>query len=487
MRISIVFIIALVLSGCSITRNLVSEDLFLEEPTISKTTKTQQILMTLPAAKKIVTISVYDFRDYTGQNKPGTTNQYSRAVTQGGLSILKKALLDAGQQKWFRVLERGGLANLLEERKIIRSIRSQYSTPSGGKLPGLGPLLYSGMLLEGGIIAYESNVATGGVGARYLGIGASTEYRRDMVTVYLRAISVTSGEVLLAVNTSKTIFSAGVSGGMFKYVSFDEILESEAGFTVNEPPQLAVRQAIEMAVYSMIMDGAMKGLWTFSDLAAGQTALENYLARKHGQALSEPEEQVAQKVVPPHRRTARANYAATNASRDLRGAEHPQSAVYPSGRTNSYQTRQASAKPALQVIRTHDQPILRGKKKYVPTKKRQVSRKSISEPRGTKVPLPTRDEWGKSTQKSRGSKISPGWYLQVAAVRKLGLESNRVVEILRQTGYSVKIQETTVESLHYYRILVGPYRSQSGATDEIDKVGFVSETYGDPFVRRIGY
>ena len=49
--------------------------------------------------------------------------------------------------------------------------------------------------MDGGVIAYETNLLTGGLGARYLGIGGSTEFRRDTVTIYLRAISVKNGEI----------------------------------------------------------------------------------------------------------------------------------------------------------------------------------------------------------------------------------------------------------------------------------------------------
>ena len=269
----------LVVSGCSSITEPVPEQVFSNDAELAAGTKTTELLHALPPAKKPIILSVYQFADKTGQHKPGDVAQYSKAVTQGGLAILKKALIDAGHHGWFQVLERGGLENLLQERKIIRSMRENYTTPDGRKLPALAPLKYSGVLIEGGIIAYESNVMTGGAGARYLGIGGSAEYSRDMVTVYLRAVSVSSGEVLLSVSTSKTIFSQALSGGIFKFVSFDKIVEGEAGYTLNEPPQLAVRQAIELAVYAMVMRGYEEKLWEFADPLAGQRAFQQYLAR----------------------------------------------------------------------------------------------------------------------------------------------------------------------------------------------------------------
>lgn len=274
-----VLLFTVVIAGCSSVE--LPPDAYSTEPTLAPKTNIGEIIKALPPAQQKVAVAVYDFEDHTGQAKPSDSPQASRAVTQGAISILKKALFDAGDQSWFRVLERGGLSNLLQERKIIRVMRQNYAGPKGEQLSSLDPLMYAGLLLEGGVIAYESNVTTGGAGARYLGIGGSTEYQRDMVTVYLRAISVRTGEVLLAVNTSKTVYSTKVSGGSYYFVSFDKLFESEAGYTKNEPPQLAVRQAVEMAVYALIMDGYRRGVWKFADEAQGRSAFLQYLKRRH--------------------------------------------------------------------------------------------------------------------------------------------------------------------------------------------------------------
>lgn len=292
----------LLLSSC--TPGQLSNSMLTSEAKVADRTEPGERLKSLPAAKRKVVLSVYNFEDQTGQHKPSDGNpEYSRAVTQGGLAILNKALLDAGSHGWFTVIERGGLQNLLQERQIIRATRDQYRLPGGAKLPDLGPLLYAGLILEGGIVSYESNTLTGGVGARYLGIGGSTEYRQDIVTVYLRASSVQTGEVLISVNTSKTIFSAGVDGGAYKFVAFDKLLEIETGFSVNEPPQFAVRQAIEMAVYSLIMEGFSQGLWEFADPVAGQQLLNNYLEKRDGyvrqpQPIAAPAPQAAPSHLP---------------------------------------------------------------------------------------------------------------------------------------------------------------------------------------------
>lgn len=271
--------VVLTLSACQ-TFNKQAQS-FAQPSALNEVTAAGKVLANIPPADKRVAVALYTFADKTGQHKPNDNiAQYSRAVTQGGLEILSKALLDAGNKRWFHVLERGGFNNLIQERKIIRTMREQFTDAEGKQLAPPKPLMYAGVLLEGGIIAYDSNVITGGFGARYLGIGGSTEYRRDVVTVNLRASSIETGEVLLSVNTSKTIYSSGASAGVFKYVAFDKLLEIETGFTYNEPPQLAVRQAIESAVYAMVMEGAIDGLWSFKDGKAGKKAVDAYIKRR---------------------------------------------------------------------------------------------------------------------------------------------------------------------------------------------------------------
>jgi len=288
-KLVVSFTTLFVLSSCGAVSQMPES----EEAIISYKTKAGTVLKSIPAPERKVVLSVYKFSDLTGQHKPNDSfSEYSRAVTQGGVSLLTNSLLKASSGKWFTVAERGGLQNLLQERKLIRAMRDQYTKADGTKLANVPPLLYAGILLEGGITAYESNVITGGLGARYLGIGGSSQYRRDIVTVHLRAISVQTGEVLLSIDTVKTIYSSSVSANVFKFVAFDKLLEIDTGFTSNEPPQLAVRQAIETAVYSLIMEGKEKGLWNFADKAKGKASFKEYLARRDGIEEEKPKEEV---------------------------------------------------------------------------------------------------------------------------------------------------------------------------------------------------
>jgi curli biogenesis system outer membrane secretion channel CsgG len=207
-----------------------------------------------------MTVAVYGFRDLTGQNKPNDRLAlFSKAVTQGAEVFLIKSLQDS--KNWFRVVERVGLDNLIKERQLIRNQREVYE---GKEARPLKPLTVAGILLEGGIIGYDSNIRSGGNGARFLGIGGSQQYRVDEVTVSLRLISISSGEVLLTNAVTKTIYSTAHNVGVLRFVDAGtKALELENGQALNEPTTYAVRVAIEQAVYELITEGQRKGLWSY--------------------------------------------------------------------------------------------------------------------------------------------------------------------------------------------------------------------------------
>ena len=207
-----------------------------------------------------IVIAVYDFVDMTGQKKPGGNfASMSTAVTQGSYQLLIKALQDAGDGKWFRVVERASLPSLLQERKLIRSTRQQINGEGAEPLP---PLLFAGAYITGGIVGYDSDTKSGGIGARILGIQAHKQYRQDVVTIILRLVNVQSGEVVITTTVEKTILSGETGGDIFKYLDTDTMLvEIEVGVARNEPVTYAVRKAIEKGVVDVINEGAKKGLW----------------------------------------------------------------------------------------------------------------------------------------------------------------------------------------------------------------------------------
>ena len=214
-----------------------------------------------PKGEPII-IAVYDFIDMTGQKKPGGSfASMSTAVTQGSYQLLIKALSDAGEGKWFRVVERTSLPSLLQERKLIRSTRQQVNGEGAEPLP---PLLFAGAYITGGVVGYDSDIKSGGIGARILGIQANRQYRQDIVTIILRLVNVQTGEVVITTTIEKTIVSTSVGSDIFKYFDTDTMLvEVEAGYARNEPVTFALRKAIEKGVVDLIHEGILKDLWAF--------------------------------------------------------------------------------------------------------------------------------------------------------------------------------------------------------------------------------
>jgi len=277
-NLRIYFSLALVaaLMGCATPQ---FQPFNVSEALLGAETESYETLKSLPRPKEKIAAAVYKFRDQTGQYKPSEFGQnFSTAVTQGATSILLRSLEESN---WFMVIERENLNNLLNERKIIRSSRAQYTQDNNNDDPLLPPLLFAGVILEGGIISYDANVVTGGAGLRYFGAGASGQYREDNITVYLRAISTSNGRILKTVYTSKTILSQMIDIGFFRFVKFKRLLEIETGFTHNEPTQMAVTEAIEKAVQSMIIEGVIDGLWGLADTSDIHSAvIREYVQEK---------------------------------------------------------------------------------------------------------------------------------------------------------------------------------------------------------------
>lgn len=237
-------------------------------------------LKNLPPPQEKLIAAVYKFRDQTGQYKPSDYgSSWSTAVTQGATTILIRSLEESG---WFRPLERENLGNLSAERQIITNTLATYE---GKGQTALSPLLFAGIILEGGIISYETNVRTGGAGLRYFGAGASGQYREDRVSIYLRAVSTRNGEILKTVYSTKSILSQKIDFSVFRYVKFKRLLEAETGITYNEPSEMAVTEAIEKAVHSLIVEGMMDGLWASKGTVAEvEKVVQDYIQEKNENA-----------------------------------------------------------------------------------------------------------------------------------------------------------------------------------------------------------
>ena len=226
--------------------------------------------MEVPKVSPVVAVYPSAFTDQTGQRKSNSEFAlFSTAITQSPSTLLIRALKHAGDGQFFRVVERIGLDNLTKERQLIRSAREAYATDEEKKKK-LAPLLFAGVLMEGAVISYESNLESGGMGARYLGIGTSIQYREDNVTVSIRMVSVATGEVLLEVLSQKTIFSYGRSEDVFRFIEAGtELVEVELGNARNESSTIALMKAIEGGVLEIINIGYDKGYWVRQIAVAG--------------------------------------------------------------------------------------------------------------------------------------------------------------------------------------------------------------------------
>ena len=217
-----------------------------------------------PLNGPVMTVGLYSFTDKTGQRKPAeNVANLSSAVTQGAEVWVIDALLQAGNGTWFEVVERIGMDHVIKERQLIRNTRENYEKDNATPLQ---PMKFAGILIEGGIVGYDSNVQTGGNGARLLGVGSAAEYRVDTVTVAMRLVSVSTGRVLVSVAAEKTIASYRQGADVFRFLDLGtKALEVETGYSVNEPTNYAVREAIEAAVIELIYQGADQDLWKFKE------------------------------------------------------------------------------------------------------------------------------------------------------------------------------------------------------------------------------
>jgi curli production assembly/transport component CsgG len=263
LKITTIVLAVTILAGCSTVRPWGEHVSLTEAPKVSATLVKEINTLPAPAGPKI-SVAVYSFKDLTGQRKPSTTlSSFSTAVTQGAESYLIKSLQEAGNRQWFTVVERSNLDNLLKERQMIKQTREIYEGAEAKMLP---PLTLAGVILEGGIIDYNSNVLTGGTGFAVLGIGPYTQYTQDQVVISLRLISVQSGEVLSSVTIEKNLLSTqdGATAMRF-YDQGTKSFEFDSSQTFNEPGNYALRSAIEQGVIEMVKKGENLGLWKYKE------------------------------------------------------------------------------------------------------------------------------------------------------------------------------------------------------------------------------
>ena len=285
------------LSGCAIIQSTGLSETNPEVTTQMKQVKKEFDTLPSPAAGKPISVAVYSFQDKTGQRRPqANVASLSTAVTQGADSFLIKALGDVGRGQWFEVVERVGIDNLTKERLIIRQMREAYE---GSSAKPLMPMQFAGIIVEGGIVGYDTSTTSGGAGMRIFGIGKQTQWSTDTVTVSLRAVSVNTGKVLMTVNVQKTILSTADSATALKF--FDnatQAFEAEAGLTINEPGTYAVKAATELAVVELIKEGQRKGVWDFKPEVKVEEKKEVVVQQPQAEVKSVPVTPAEVKEVP---------------------------------------------------------------------------------------------------------------------------------------------------------------------------------------------
>jgi len=292
-KLSLITLAAVALVGCSTVRPF-GDTQIKEEAKVSETINKSFEVVPAPAGPA-VTVAVYGFKDLTGQRKPSSTlSLFSTAVTQGAEAYLMKSLQEVGNRQWFTVVERVGLDNLLKERQMIKQTREIYEGANAKPLP---PLQMAGVILEGGIIDYNSNTLTGGTGARWLGIGTQTAYTQDVVVISLRLVSVQTGEVLTTVTVEKNLLSTADGATALKFFNqATQAFEFDSSQTFNEPGNYALRSAIETAVIELIKKGERTGLWQFKE-KSNELVQKETLREGASKASSAPQQSDSRKAV----------------------------------------------------------------------------------------------------------------------------------------------------------------------------------------------
>jgi curli production assembly/transport component CsgG len=262
-KLSTIVLAAAVLTGCASSIRPYGKVGIGDIPKVTETIQKEIDTLPAPDGPKIA-VAVYGFKDMTGQRKNSTTlSLFSTAVTQGAESYLIKSLQEAGNRQWFTVVERVNLDNLLKERQMIKQTREIYDGANAKMLP---PLALAGVILEGGIIDYNSNVLTGGTGFAVLGIGPYTQYMQDQVVISMRLVSVQTGEILTSVTIEKNLLSTkdGATAVRF-YNQGTRSFEFDSSQTFNEPGNYALRSAIEQGIIELVKSGKNLGLWKFKE------------------------------------------------------------------------------------------------------------------------------------------------------------------------------------------------------------------------------
>lgn len=255
-------LLAVLLSSCTLMIDPIKNNIppfeYVEDAML-RTLHTDLASYATPVRKPVIAVYADAFRDETGQRRSNSKYAtFSSAITQAPHAYLIRALKHSN---FFDVVERVSLDAVTKERQLIRSTRETFDEEQK-----LLPLKFGDMIMTGGVLSYEANIESGGSAARYLGIGASRQIRRDQITVSLRTVSVSTGRVLIETLVTKTVLSASLDNDVFRFITDQtELVEIEGGSVANEPMSIALQIAIETAVLETIKEGVEKNYWSIKE------------------------------------------------------------------------------------------------------------------------------------------------------------------------------------------------------------------------------
>ena len=146
------------------------------------------------------------------------------------------------------------IANLEGYRsEQLRKIEPERPFSVMGVRNPLTNLATADYLITGAIVAFDSDVESGGTGLRLSNIGFRQERRKDIITVNLRIVDVGSGEVLANKTVTQAVLSVRKQGDTLNYVTLNTVLEFESGLVVNEPATFALDAAIRVALSGALL------------------------------------------------------------------------------------------------------------------------------------------------------------------------------------------------------------------------------------------
>ena len=210
------------------------------------------------AAVEPLSISVGEVRDFTGKS---SINE-GAALTQGGTLMVMSAL--GRLTPAVRIHER--FDPRVAELELIYADRRQlgdgraYAVPGGGpgqqqRVPWMpyagGTIQNSRYFIVGGITELNWNVQSGGIDARYNGVGPAARTFTASIAADLRIVDTRSLVVVRTVSLQKQVTGHEVELNVFRFFG-SRLFDISGGMRNQEPIQLAVRATLELGVLELL-------------------------------------------------------------------------------------------------------------------------------------------------------------------------------------------------------------------------------------------